>query len=75
MTCPAFSFSNPCFLYWAFAVLSLFPLWRLYRRAGLNPFPALTVFIPLIGFAVALSFLGYPRWPAVPVRVKKKGKR
>ncbi len=75
MTCPVLSLSNPYLLYWLFAAFSLLPLWRLFRRAGLKPYPALTVFIPLLGFAVALSCLGFPRWPAVPVKVKKKGKR
>jgi hypothetical protein len=75
MICPVLSFCNPWLLYWLFAALSLLPLWRLFRRAGLKPYPALTVFIPLIGFAVALSCLGFPRWPSVPAKAKKKGRR
>jgi hypothetical protein len=58
------------FLRWnlAFSLLAIIPLWRIFRRAGLNPWPSLTVFLPLVGFPMALSLLGLPRWPALPPR-------
>jgi hypothetical protein len=69
--------SGVAFLYWSlgFSLLAVSPLWRIFRRAGLNPWPALTVFIPLIGLPLALSLLGFPRWPALPPRPVKARRR
>ena len=65
------------FLSWnlGFSLLAFVPLWRIFRRAGLRPWPALSVFIPLLGFPLALSLLGLPRWPALPPRPVKARRR
>ena len=65
------------FLDWnfGFALLAIVPLWRLFRRAGLQPWPALTLFLPLVGFPLAMSLLGFPRWPALPPRPVKASRK
>lgn len=41
-----------------------YPLWRIFRRADLNPFLSLFVFIPFAGGFVVALLLGFSRWPA-----------
>ncbi|WP_255448608.1 hypothetical protein [Telmatospirillum sp. J64-1] len=46
-------------------LLLVFPLWRIFRRAGLQPIFSLLVFIPGIGFIAVLLMLALSRWPAL----------
>ena len=46
-------------------VLTIWPLWRTFLRAGLNPLWSLLVFLPLIGIAAALAALCLQKWPIV----------
>jgi len=47
------------------AALFLFPFWRAFSRAGLDPKLALVVFIPpLIGPLIAMGLLAFSDWPA-----------
>ena len=65
------------------SLATLHPLWRIFRRAGLSPWPALLVFIPIVGFPAVGSVLAFKRWPDVaprrpqgaksPQRAKPKG--
>ena len=55
------------------ALLGLWPLSRLFRRAGLSPWPtSLTLLIPFIGPAIALSALAFQRWPVMPAPPPKR---
>lgn len=51
-----------------FVVLSLPPLLLIYRRAGLRPWGALLVVIPVVGFSFSLIALVGQRWPASQLR-------
>jgi hypothetical protein len=53
--------------------LSAYPMIRIFRRAGLSPWPVLFLVIPVFGFAVVGSILAFTRWPRVAPR--KPGKR
>ena len=44
------------------AVLFLYPLWIIFRRAGLNPQLAFLVLIPYVGFLLVIVFLGAMQW-------------
>jgi hypothetical protein len=55
------------------SLASLHPLWRIFRRAGLNPLPSLFIFVPILGWAAVGSLLAFQRWPNVPPR--RSGKR
>ena len=44
------------------AVLLLYPLWRIFARAGLNPVWSLLILIPGGAIIVPL-ILAYSRWP------------
>lgn len=57
---------NPLFGIVLFNLLIVWPLWRIFRRAGLQPAWALLVFVPLIGVTAALAVLGHSRWPVLP---------
>lgn len=42
--------------------LILFPLARIYRRAGVNQLGAFLVLIPGIGITTAIIILGFSKW-------------
>lgn len=44
------------------AVLLLYPLWIIFKRAGLDPRFALIVLIPYIGVLIVAILLGGMRW-------------
>ena len=44
------------------AVLLLYPAWRIYRKAGLNPVVSLTVLIPMVGILIAALVLVFSKW-------------
>ncbi|MDH5426273.1 MAG: hypothetical protein OEY29_14890 [Gammaproteobacteria bacterium] len=44
------------------AALLLLPLWKIYSRAGLNPYLSLTVLIPGFGFFIACIILAVSKW-------------
>lgn len=46
-----------------FGLLVVYPVWRVYERAGLNPLFALLVFFPGIGWMLALLPLAFQDWP------------
>ena len=46
-----------------FALLVIYPVWRIYERTGLNPLFALLVFVPGIGWLLALLPLAFMDWP------------
>ncbi|WP_207462540.1 hypothetical protein [Azospirillum sp. SYSU D00513] len=53
-----------------FNALTVWPLWRILRRAGLNPWWALAVFVPMIGLATVCGVLAHKKWPVLPERAK-----
>ena len=44
------------------AVFILFPVWKIYKRAGLNPYLSLTLLIPAFGFLIATVILAVSKW-------------
>ena len=56
------------------SLASLHPLWRIFRRAGLAPWPSLLIFVPIAGWPIVGSFLAFQRWPNIPPRRPKKGR-
>lgn len=54
---------SPAGVHLLFVALSLPPLLLIFRRAGLKPWGALLVVIPVVGFAVSLIALVGQRWP------------
>ena len=46
----------------AIAVLLLFPAWRIFQRAGLNPTLSFTLFIPIVGMLFAGLVLALSTW-------------
>ncbi len=50
------------------AVLLLYPAWRIYRKAGLNPLVSLTVLIPGFGIFVCALILVFSKWQVNHVR-------
>ena len=63
---------SPILLYELFAALACLPLAFTFRRTGLAVWPTVFVFIPLVGFPIAVSFLAFPQWPVLPQKLKKK---
>jgi hypothetical protein len=46
------------------SLLLVFPLWRIFNRAGKNPALSLFILIPYIGFLIVPLILAFTRWPA-----------
>jgi len=44
------------------AILLLYPVWRIFKRAGLNPALSLTVLIPVVGMLVSGLILALSTW-------------
>lgn len=44
------------------AILFLYPVWRIFKRAGLNPAISLTVLIPYIGILLSGIILVVSKW-------------
>lgn len=63
---------DPWIVNFLVSLASLHPLWRIFRRAGLSPWPSLFIFIPVFGWAIVGSCLAIPNWPKVAPRKKKK---
>jgi hypothetical protein len=59
---------NPALGILLFNVLIVWPLWRILRRAGLNPLWAFAALIPLVGDIIVFGVLTFSRWPALPAR-------
>lgn len=51
-----------------FSLLTVWPLARILRRAGLNPVYAGLVFIPVAGLVSVLLVLSLHTWPTLPPR-------
>ena len=45
------------------AAIIVYPLWLIFSRAGFSPYWALLVFIPAIGFPIAILMLAFGDWP------------
>ncbi len=45
-------------------VLALFPVARIFKRAGLNQLWCVLLFIPYVGGVVCTLVLGFSKWPA-----------
>ncbi len=45
-------------------VFIIYPLWRIFRRAGLDPVLSLLIFVPFFGVLMVSGLLAFRRWPA-----------
>jgi len=63
-------FLDPFWFNLALSLAALWPLWRIFRRAGLNPVWSLLIFvsvvIPLLGQLLVLLVLFHSKWPTLP---------
>ena len=48
------------------AAFLLLPFWKIFTRAGLNPYLSLTVLIPFFGFLIACLILAVSDWDIKP---------
>lgn len=60
--------AHPWFGVLLFNALIAWPLWRIYRRAGLPPWWSLVAFVPYLGMVLVVALFGHARWPNLPVR-------
>jgi hypothetical protein len=52
------------------AVLLIFPFWKVYSRAGLNPYLSLTLLIPGFGLLIVSIILAVSKWEVNTERAK-----
>lgn len=49
-------------MYILMSVLLLFPLWKIYQKAGLTPELSLISLVPIFGFIICLIILAFSTW-------------
>ncbi|HYD67892.1 hypothetical protein [Azospirillum sp.] len=59
---------DPGLVLFLFNALAAWPLARVCRRAGLAPWWALLVFVPVVGLVLVMGVLTFRRWPNRPAR-------
>lgn len=45
------------------ALIAIYPSWKIFQRAGLNPALSLLIFLPLVGLWIAGAILAFSKWP------------
>lgn len=55
-----------------FGLLVIWPYWRIFLRAGLRPWWALLVFVPIIGQPLVLAALALQAWPVLQGRTIRR---
>ncbi|ALJ34173.1 hypothetical protein D9623_00855 [Azospirillum brasilense] len=55
---------DPGLILFLFNAAAVWPLMRIFRRAGFSPWWALVIFVPVIGLVGVLGLLTVRRWPA-----------
>jgi hypothetical protein len=70
-----FSIAQQWEIHFLVTALIAWPLYRIFRRAGLPPWPVAFVIIPIFGIAIVGSFLAFQRWPLIAPRVAPKPAR
>ncbi len=63
MTMPDF-LNDPLVKYYISAVIALYPMARIFMRAGLRPVYAVLLAVPYIGFILCLAALARLKWKA-----------
>lgn len=61
---------EPLMSLFLFNALTVWPFWRIYRRAGLPGWWSLSALIPFIGLVAVIAIIGHARWPNLPARTK-----
>ena len=50
------------------SALIVYPAWRIFSRAGLNPALSLFVFVPGLGVIITAYILALSRWPKIDAK-------
>lgn len=53
---------DPLLNYFIFALLVIYPLYRVTRRAGLPFWTACTIFVPYIGMVIVAALFAHMKW-------------
>jgi hypothetical protein len=70
-----FSIATQWEIHFLVAALAAWPLIRIFRRAGLAPWPVAFIVIPVFGLAIVGSVLAFKPWPRIAPRVPPKPAR
>lgn len=54
---------DPVWQYYLSVLIGLWPVARIFRRAGFSPWLAAFLFIPMLGYVVCAGLLTFRRWP------------
>jgi hypothetical protein len=49
-------------------LIMIWPVWRIFRRAGLAPAWSLLIFVPVLGWLAVTAMLALAQWPATEGR-------
>jgi hypothetical protein len=70
-----FSIAQQWEIHFLVAALAAWPLYRIFRRAGLAPWPVVFLLVPIFGLGIVGSILAFKPWPKVEPRVVPKPAR
>lgn len=59
--------SDPFVKYYLSALIGIYPLQRIFRRAGFAPFHAAVLLVPFLGYVIAAGMLALRKWPVLSV--------
>lgn len=57
--------TDPMMAYYILAVIIFWPIFKIFKRAGLSPLPAVSLAVPYVGLIIAASFLCFQKWPSL----------
>ena len=75
MISDGFSILQQWEIHFLVAALAAWPLVRIFRRAGLAPWPVVFLVIPIFGIGIVGSILAFRPWPKIAPRVAPKPAR
>jgi hypothetical protein len=70
-----FSIAHQWEIHFLVTALAAWPLYCIFRRAGLAPWPLVFLAIPVFGLGIVGSILAFKPWPKVAPRVVPKPAR
>lgn len=63
--------NHPLVSYYIAVAAIIWPMIKIFNRAGFSPKPVAWLFLPFLGYLVTLGYLVFRPWPSLPPRVKK----
>lgn len=64
--------TDPMISYWIFALLILWPIYRISKRLGVPAWSVIPIFVPFIGFIITFGCFAHMKWNNFDTKLFKK---